>query len=278
MSGSGDYDYDMADDVLADEALEAFFAGLPHPGWEQDEALVSLATHVSAVVDARSPSPDHALLQLFWSGEAPARSAARVASPSAEPVDAISAGGVSALGRRRFRLLASVATGMAVAMLGVGAAGATGALPAPAQRVVARVIEAVSPFEVPKPKGSDSGRTSPRGDGGIVDEGNAVTSTTTAQPGPPMAVRPDGAPGGMPSPAPMPQLGGGSGLDPAGQTPAAEAIPPAVPGPPTTGTRAGPPARDGSPGSFDTAPGRPPGSTGPASAPVPTPGGPAGRR
>jgi len=265
MSRSGDYDYDMADDVLADEAIEAFFLGLPHPGWEQDEALASLASHVSAAVDAPSPSPDHALLQLFWSGEAAARPAAVAAAPSGEPLDVVASGGTGVGRRRRLRVLASVATGMAVAVLGVGAAGATGALPAPAQRVVARVIEAVSPFEVPEPSGSGSGRSAPRGDGGGVDAGDAVTSTTTAETAPPIAVRPGGAPGGVPSPAPVPQLGGGTGLDRAGQTPAAELIPPAVPGPPAPGAPFNPTARDGNPRSIDTAPASRPGPSSPAS-------------
>jgi hypothetical protein len=277
MSRSSDYDYDMIDDGLADEAIEAFFLGLPHPGWEQDDALASLATDIGAAVKAPPPSPDYALLQLFWSREAPARSATAAASPSATPVDVVLCGGTVGVPRRRLRLLAGVATGMAVAVLGAGAAGATGALPAPAQRVVAGVIEAISPFEVPGANGSDSGRSSRGGDDRIVEDGDAVTSTTTAESNSTIAVRPARSPGAMPSPAPVPQLGAGSDLDRAGRTPAAESIPRVVPAPPSPSTSVNPRGRDGALVEADGAPSTPARPAGPAAAPVTTRGGPAGK-
>lgn len=49
---------------------------------------------------------------------------------------------------------AKVAAGVGVAVVGVSAAGAAGALPGPAQRAVASVVQAVTPFELPSGKAS----------------------------------------------------------------------------------------------------------------------------
>jgi hypothetical protein len=127
---------------LSDETIERFFLGTSDPAWEQDGPMVALVDHVAVAVAGPGPSPDHALLQLFWGSGATverAPEATAVRRPAArEP-------------RRRLRLALSSALGTATVLTGVGAAGASGVLPAPVQRVVARAAEVVSPFQLPKP-------------------------------------------------------------------------------------------------------------------------------
>lgn len=238
MTPPGDHVDDMSNDTMTDEAMEAFFLGLPHPSWEREEALATLASDVTVALTGSPPAPSHALLQLFWSSGVatePVRAAVperRSFVPAAVPPDG-RAGARPTGGRRR--LLGSLALGLGVAVLGVGTAGATGALPDPVQRVVARVVEAVSPFEVPEPDGRHS--TGPPADGGAgMVEGTGGPTTVTKDAA---TVPPAGGPSGLPQqtgPVPLPNLTppqgpGATGVDRARQTPAGESIPPAVPAP-----------------------------------------------
>lgn len=234
MSAPSDDGHEMLDDTLTDAAIEAFFVGLPESPWEHEASLATLADDVAVVMDASAPAADHALLQLFWGTPAVAEP-----SPTAVPVGAF---------RGRLRLIAGAALGTVLALSGVGVAGAAGALPAPVQRVVAGVVEAVSPFELPHPDGD-----SPPGlsEGGAVTTGDGTggqaptagdrpaVGTSGSSSDDPQAVPP------TPPPSPGPPGGpGSSGLDRAGQTPAGQWIPPFVsrPGAPPDPS----PARSGS--------------------------------
>lgn len=222
----------MRGDLLTDETIEAFFAGSSDPAWEHNESLATLANDMAMVVDAPAPVANHALRQLFWETAAAAETATVVATPS-RAVARTGDGGLSAF-RGRLRLIAGAALGGAVALSGVGVAGAAGVLPAPAQRAVARVVEVVSPFEFPQPGGHLPG---PSGGGAVTTGDDPGRQAPTAGQPPtdsPSAASSDLPQGTAPSsepPSAPPTSPGSNGLDTARQTPAGHSIPPFVPGP-----------------------------------------------
>lgn len=239
MSRRSDYEDEMSDTLLTDEVIEAFVLGLPHPAWQQDERLVALATDVGAAMDAAPPTPDHALLQLFWTGIPGGGADAGAGAPVPEPAAAAFAP------RRWRRLVVSVAAGMAAVTVGIGAAGATGALPAPAQRVVARVVEAVSPFQLAGPweeapdGSSRNGRAVLSEGSGTQTPGTAVeTTTTSSRSGAATAPSAAGAKASPVAGVAPDATGRGWAAD----TPAAGSVPPALPQRPTAN---GVPATDG---------------------------------
>lgn len=176
MSPPSDHVDEMPGRLLSDEAIEAFFVGTPHPGWEGHEALTLLMTDVNLAV-AEAPAPDHALVRLFWgadSSAAPARDLTVERRPRRLP--------------RRRRLVASALAGGALALAGFGAAGAAGSLPDAAQRVVAHIVDAVSPLRLPQPpdpapgpSAQDRGRP---GEGPVVLPGATEPSLTPHAPSP----------------------------------------------------------------------------------------------
>ncbi len=239
MSAPSDHDDEMLNDTLTDEAIEAFFLGLPNPAWEHDASLATLADDMAVAMSAPAPVADHALLQLFWETPAAAETTPTAVAAWNVPVAVI--GDTRSVGwfRGRHRLIAGAALGAALTLSGVGVAGAAGVLPAPVQRVVAGVVEAVSPFELPDPGGNSPG---PSG-GGAVNRGDGTggqAPTAGQQPavsqGPvvstpaPSADRPQTTPPTFP-PSSGPPAGPGSGLDTARQTPAGQSVPPPIPGP-----------------------------------------------
>lgn len=274
MSRPSDYDYEMTDDVLADEAIEAFFLGLPHIAWEQDEVLAALATDIGAAMDASPPTPDHSLLKLFWAGEPVGRAEVGARAAVAERVAGVTPRGAPVVIRRRGRrLLGSVAAGMTAVTLGIGTAGATGVLPAPAQRVVARVVEAVSPLELPEPTREGHPDGSSPGGGARVAEGgtqapaiaNKNTTTVPSRPGP------ETAPSAVsPTMSPVPEAASSrTELGHAPDTPAAGPVQPPRPQPPSAGHAPG--SSGGTPSSWgvDRARDTPGGTAVPPSPPVP---------
>ncbi len=229
MSQPSDHVDEMPDRTLSDEAIEAFFVGTPDPGWERAEPLVALAGHMAVAVAGPAPTPDHALLQLFWGSPATVEPARTLVQPAAWGARATRDDRSAALSwRSRLRVLAGVTLGAAVAFVGVGAAGAIGVLPAPVQRVVARAVEAVTPFELPAPSGDRPAKPSGngaadvvRGDGGASPSGSVTSGSSPASaPGQPQRVPATPAAG-----AGAPSGPGSTGLDRAGQTPAGTSTP-----------------------------------------------------
>ena len=232
MSAPSDHEHEMPNDTLIDEAIEAFFLGLPEPAWEQDASLATLADDVVVAMNAPAPVADHALRQLFWGIPAPAQTTAAPVPAWIAPVAPVGDGRPVGGVRGRLRVIAGAALGAVLVLSGVGTAGAVGVLPAPVQRVVAGVVEAVSPFELPRPgdsPGPSGGGATTDGDrtGGQAPTGQQpAVSTPGASSDRPQATPPASAPSPGPPAAP-----GSSGLDRAGQTPAGQSIPPFVPGP-----------------------------------------------
>jgi len=236
MSPPGDDVNEMPNDQLTDGAIEAFFAGVADPGWEHDESLATLAHDMAVVMSAPTPVANHTLRQLFW--ETPVATETTRAAAPAWNLPVAHAGDDRPVGgfRGRLRLIAGAALGTALALSGVGVAGATGSLPGPAQRVVASVVEAISPFELPHPGGH-----SPAPSGGGAGTTGDGTGGQAPIPGGQPGVSPPGAssdqpratlPPSAPSPG-APTDPGSNGLDRAGQTPAGPSIPPSVPVPGT---------------------------------------------
>jgi hypothetical protein len=233
MSAPSDHEHEMLNETLTDDAIEAFFLGLPDPAWEHEASLVTLADDMAVAMNASAPVADQALLQLFWETPAAAETTRTAVVARNEPVAVIGDSRSVGWFRGRRRLF-GVALGAALALSGVGVAGAAGVLPAPAQRVVAGVVEAVSPFELPHP----DGRSREPSGGGAVTTGDrtgnqaptAGQQPTVSTPGAsshhPQATPPASAPSSGPPAAP-----GSSGLDRARQTPAGDSMPPFVPGP-----------------------------------------------
>jgi len=271
MSSPSDDVNEMPNHQLTDRAIEAFFAGSSDPGWEHDESLAALADDMAMVMTAPAPVANHALRQLFW--ETPqvhetTRAAAAARNMPVAPIgDNRPVGGF----RGRLRLIAAAALGTGLALSGVGVAGATGSLPDRAQRVVASVVEAISPFEFPHPDGH-----SPAPSGGVAGSTGDGTGDQAPTPGRQPAVVTPGPSSNDPSapssgPPPAPATGPGSrGLDRAGQTPAGQSVPPSVPGPGTPSNLS--PGNSGNPppSGLDTARQTPAADAVPASVPGPS--------
>lgn len=229
MSPVSDHVDEMPDGTLSDEAIEAFFVGTPDPGWERAESLVALAGHMAVAVAGPAPTPDHALLALFWGSPAAVESARTLVQPTAWGARVTRNDRSAALPwRSRLRVLAGVTLGAAVAFVGVSAAGATGVLPDPLQRVVARAVEAVTPFELPAPGGDRPAKPSGNGTADIVRGGGGVSPSGSQTAGSSPA-SPPGQPQRDPA-TPASGVGaasgsGSTGLDRAGQTPAGTSTP-----------------------------------------------------
>lgn len=256
MSDSGDYEYDMVEQVLTDDALEAFILGIPHPGWQSDEALATFAAGVDAGVNSAAPSPNHALVQLFWNGA----SATSGGAPASMPRQ-----------RRSMRRLVPGLAVFALTALGAGTAGAAGALPEPAQRVVARVVEALSPFELPEPGAGRPPGPAPVSDVPVGHDRPVLpeTSSITAVPGGAGVTPQRSAPSGPPAPASA-VTPADSTADVPRQPPARPPVEPAV-SPPTAPARGSSPVDDRpAPASGLTENTRPTGDSGrPVSDPAP---------
>ena len=233
MSAPSDHEHEMLDDTLTDDAIEAFFVGLSDPAWEHEASLATLADDMAVAMNGPPPVADHALLQLFWETPPAAETTAAAVAARNVPLAVIGDSRSVRGFRGRLRLIAGGALGAALALSGVGVAGAAGVLPAPAQRVMVAVVEAVSPFELPHPDGQSP---EPPG-GGAVTTGDGTGSqapTPDQQPtvSTPRASSDDprGTPPASPPSSGPPTAPGSSGLDRAGQTPAGQSIPPFVPG------------------------------------------------
>lgn len=255
MSGHDDYVDDMhVTDFLDDEAIEAFFRGQCHPAWERDAALVKLASEVDVASSGVPPVVNPALAELLGETTAPS------------PVLRVVAGARLGTGRnvpsnghfpkrrssapRRLPLWPTVAAATAMAAAALAVAGTTGVVPEPAVRLAARVVEALTPYELsdnddPGPSPVDPGVTVPAGPATPAPTGSAPKAPPAAPAGPvnrsapaPAAPAPEVAPPGPPA---------STGVDRARQTPAGAFIPPFVPSQPQP--EAQPDADEGPPAS-----------------------------
>lgn len=202
----------MFADTLTDEAIEAFFSGTPSPGWDQEESLVLLANDVALAVSGPSPAADHALLQLFWATEAPSPATANASRLLPAPVGGDRRSVPQKLAGR-LRLATGVLVASVTALTGIGVAGAAGMLPAPAQRAVARLVEAVTPLELPEPPSDHS-----------TDPADKAPNDDGAQRSGASVPGPDPAPGAGVAPVPPPPA------------PSLAPTPPGPSGPGATGT------------------------------------------
>jgi hypothetical protein len=260
----GDDGSGMGMTELPDEAIEAFFLGDAHEGWEQDDALASLASEVFMGATGPAPEPSPALRAFLGqpdAGSAVAPEATRPlpAVPAGRP-DTVAAGSGPSDGGtnvvplfRRLRLTVGIAAAAAAAAAVVAVAGTTSVLPEPVMQAVAWVVEAVTPFELREPARTVTGGNEVPGRGptstvapgslgpgaGPVPSGSGGApgqpAATTPAPGPsapvqPGSDRPVTPPASIPAGAPVPVQPPGA-VDQGGQSPPAPFVS-VVPGPP----------------------------------------------
>lgn len=202
MTGPGDDVGEMGTTELPDEAIESFLLGDTHGAWEQDAALAMLAEQVLIGATGPAPRPSPAL-------------SAFLGRPSGSPATGHAHNVVPLF--RRLRLTAGIAAAAGVAAAALTVAGTTGVLPDPAMRAVSWVIEAVTPFDLPGPSGSDP-----------VAEPGPMSTVPPSTAGP-SAIGQDGPPG-LPAATPL------------GARPGAQLGVPAVGGTPGPGKPATAPA------------------------------------
>jgi hypothetical protein len=174
VTPSGDYDHEMSLRLLDDETMDALVAGDPVD--PRVEPLLPLADALRTLGDEPLPPVSSALEAVF------AESGPRLAGPHEDELAA----------RRRARVMpervaatgtaARVALVASIAAVGVVVGGISGALPAPIEKPVRQLVEAVTPFEldgqdadagvgadvepVPTARSTDAGRTGVPGDDG----------------------------------------------------------------------------------------------------------------
>jgi hypothetical protein len=222
--------------------------------------LAAFAKHVRDLGDTPSPPASPALRALIASGGRPGRGATRRSRMFAERTTSAS-GKMTSLG-----LAAKLGVGTAVAAIGMAGAAAAGVLPDQANDAVRHAVEAVTPVEFTEPADEH-----PTSFGERVSKD--ATGASDGQHGVDGDVISDEAPGAAHRPA-DPGAPAATGLDRAGETPAAphlpdDTLPPQADepdGPPDT-TPAGPAATPDSGGATGdhtppTAPPEPPDARG----------------
>jgi hypothetical protein len=261
---------------LTEEVIEAFLLGDTHDAWEQDEALVSLASDVFMGATGPAPKPSPALRAFLGepdSVSAPAPEMVRplaavpprwhdTAVPGHRPPPAVR--NVVPF-FRRLRLTVGIAAAAGVAAAALAVTATTGVLPKPVLQAVSWVVEAVTPFELGDPAPTVTG-----GDQGPPATGPGGLSGTGAEPGP---TGPGGASGQLPATTPGP--GRGAPGQPPATAPAPASGTPGEPGSlrpvtPPASIPAGVPAPAEPPAAVDQGGRRPPA---PSVAVIPGPSG-----
>ncbi|HEX2272995.1 MAG TPA: hypothetical protein VHG90_03875 [Acidimicrobiales bacterium] len=188
MSRQGDHHDEMPGPAALDDAtLEAFLSGRPLGAGELGP-LAAFAEDVRVAVDGPAPVPTAEMARLLTEGIPTPTGVTRAAlAPRAGTRDA-------AVSKRRktmtiSELLAALmaklaglgaaskaALGLGVAAASVTGAGAAGVLPEPAQRAVAQVVSAATPFELEDPTDAvgEVGDDTEAGD--AVDDGDGDTN------------------------------------------------------------------------------------------------------
>ncbi len=265
MSGTGDYDTEMfRRHHIDDAALEAFFSG--NGADEELAPLAAFAEELRSVASGPLPAPSMQLAAMLADGFSTDKGDLLATATSNVPGPAPQVAGLPKWRRKRMIIgefiaglsVAAKATfGISMAAASVTAAGAAGALPAPAQHAVSAAVEAATPFSFPDKANdhADFGKkvSTDARDGGV--DGKEVSEDAKHNGD---AHRADGA--GKPT-AP-----GQNGLDKANTTPAAGHVPTSLP--------SGQPATAGAQGStgLGTASGTPAAGHTPYSVPVGAPG------
>ena len=158
MSGAGDYEHEMFRRFdLDDETTDAIVSG-------RDPGRADVAMLVAFVEDARSltrrpvPAPSAPLAAILAEGLSTEKSSVLVTAGSNGSGPANEAAGPPTRRKRRMAVAqllsglsvgAKAAVGIGVAAAAVTGAGAAGALPGPAQHVIAAALNTVTPFGFP---------------------------------------------------------------------------------------------------------------------------------
>lgn len=144
MSGRDDYSDDMRQSPLDDASTEALLRGEPSAADPQLAGVSAFLGEMRAYATRPAPAPSTALAALLRDGYGPAP----------VPVGTGKRVGPAMAGWRR-RLTVST-LGLSVGLTGIVGAGAAGLLPGPAERVIAGLVETLTPLQLPK---SALGRT-----------------------------------------------------------------------------------------------------------------------
>jgi hypothetical protein len=148
-------------DFLDDEAIDALFAGHDRIVAAELAPLATFAQDVRSVSDRFVPRPNAALAEVLTSGFSTDKGDLLVTAGSNVNGPAVSrARQAAGLPKWRKRpqmlptgflsgLAAKIVAAVVAALAGVTAAGAAGALPGPAQHVVADVINSITPLNLP---------------------------------------------------------------------------------------------------------------------------------
>ena len=229
---------EMPAPTLDDRALEALLNGAA-PAQSGLDWLQPFVEELGRAALQPAPVVRPALAALLRDGSTPPATAAATIAPPPRRRDR---GRLS-----RLSLLAKVGLGVSVAVATATAAGAAGVLPDPAQRAVATVVEATTPFTFPD---QADGRAEPGatvsadatgasdGESGVdvpppaaghgVGPTPAVTGIARANETPAAGHVPTSIPAGGGQPA-NPGTNAGNGLSTAANTPAAGNVPSSVP-------------------------------------------------
>ena len=180
MSRHGDYSDDMGPVLLDDATTEALLRG---ETTAPDEELAEVSAFLGEMRASASPPPppSPALAAMLRHGTQPQvlrDTAAVPASPHRE-----------SLVRRWQGRVAVSALGLAVGVTGMIGAGAAGLLPGPAERLVAGLVETLTPLHLPE---DGRGATDRRGGGQPTPAAGQGGPATTVSGG--GAVGPDGRP------------------------------------------------------------------------------------
>lgn len=256
-------DVEATEDLLSDDAIEAFLTGRPDPAWERHAGLVAADREVAAAVGGPAPAIGPELARLLAGTGEPARRLTVVpGTPTGPAVVVRRPAGDRPSGRHR-RAVAMVVGGLAAAASALPVAAAAQVLPEPVHGAVVRVLETVTPFDfaerpVPVPGPAPVAPPAGHGDGPGGGPGPGTAD------GPPSAKPP--APVAPPAfdTAPVPERGA---APPAAiRTSIPSPAPPAGPRP-----AAGPPATAGQPPTPPPAPPAAGAGERPAAAPAPNP-------
>jgi hypothetical protein len=267
-------DVEATEDLLSDEAIEAFLTGRPDPAWERHAGLVAVDREVAAAVGRPAPAMGAELARLLAGSGDPARRLTVVpGTPTGPAVVVRRPAQIRPSGRHR-RAMAMVVGGLAAVASALPVAAAAHVLPAPVHGAIVRVLETVTPFDFPKGPASVPGSApvapvAGRGDGPAAGSGSGTANgLPSARPPAPVAPPafdtapvperrsdpPAGVPTSIPSPAtpagPRPAGGPGAPAAPAanrGAGPPAGAPAPDGPATAAPAPAAGPPATAGQP-------------------------------
>lgn len=176
---SSDMDITRRGSALSDSDVEALLAGRAVPAHPDLQDLIALMRTAAAVP---APAPSAALDAVLATGFDPLP-----VGPDVEP-------------RRWRRRAGGMTLAVVAAMTVTGAAAAANALPATVQSVVADAVEAVTPFDVPRPERPSGGEEAPGAD---VPAGAEWTPSIG---GPGAGDSPDPAPAQLPQSGASPRL------------------------------------------------------------------------